>query len=630
MEQHADAAEHILRALRFHPRGMTITEIARQTHITRNSVSKHLEVLRIAGQVDMRAVGNAKMYSLAQRVPLSAFLCFTRNLIVVLDGYGTIVQINDHLLSLTGMKKEEVIGENIREVPIPVVSVEETLKIIEGVEREQFVTDVRHTQNGNDSFYRMQVIPTVFEDGERGRTIVLEDITEKRCYVRNMEFLAKTAMEFVDFPEDTDIYERIAEMVHEFVPEGRILVLFYDEVRKRFIIRSVVNADFRNGLASLIGRDPVGMAFPLDEVLRSPFLENPLDIDHGIREIPLSEGDDGDMVSFYDLTFRRIPEDVCEEIIRTQDIGKAYVAFLVWKGRLLGDIGIFLSRRGEIEDIYALESFIRQASIAISRQMTEERLRWSNKRLRELIELSPFPAGIIDSEGCYTFINQSFTEIFGYTLADIPTGREWFEKAFPDPEIRKNAIESWKGDLEQAGPSQARPRMFPVRCKNGEVKQILFRPMSLCDNTQYVIYEDITELRQTHNVLLSDMSGVMNKSKELQVKDMALASLGCAVAITDAEGCITYVNPAFLSLWEYGSADEVAGRNTSELWADRADGENNILLHRLSHAWSGDLTCFRKDGSSFGVYGMLNVLLYSSGKIVGMVGSFVNNIRDSE
>ena len=109
MEPNSDIAGRILRALRIHPRGMTITEIARQTHITRNSVSKHLEVLRIAGQVDMRAVGNAKVYSLAQRVPLSAFLCFTTDLIIVLDWNGTVLQINDHLLHLAGMKEEEMI-----------------------------------------------------------------------------------------------------------------------------------------------------------------------------------------------------------------------------------------------------------------------------------------------------------------------------------------------------------------------------------------------------------------------------------------------------------------------------------------------------------------------------------------
>ncbi len=75
VEQVHGSPDRIRRTLRFRPGGMTISEIAKQTHIIRNSVSKHLEVLWIGGQADMRVVGNAKVFSLAQRVPMSAFLC---------------------------------------------------------------------------------------------------------------------------------------------------------------------------------------------------------------------------------------------------------------------------------------------------------------------------------------------------------------------------------------------------------------------------------------------------------------------------------------------------------------------------------------------------------------------------
>lgn len=625
MEHDHDVADRILRALRFRPRGMTITEVARQTNITRNSVSKHLEVLRIAGQVDMRSVGNAKLYSLAQRIPLSAFLCFTQNLIVVLDWYGTIVQINDHMLSLTGMKKEEVIGENIRDVPIPVLSVEERIRLIESVEHEPYVTDVHHMQNEDESFYQMQVIPTVFEDGERGRTIVLEDITEKRRYIRNMEFLAKTAMEFVDFPEDVDLYERIAEMVHEFVPDGRIFIQSYDEVRNQFTIRAVADADCRNSLTSLIGCDPVGMTFPLDEVLLSPFLENPQEIERGIREMLLSEGDGDEKVSLFDLTFRRIPKDVCEEITSTLNIGKAYMAFLVWNGRLLGDVGVFLSQHGEIQDLSALESFIRQASIVISRQMTEERLSRSNERFREVVEHAPFPTAIIGADGRFSYINHSFTQLFGYTMEDLKAGTEWLNTAFPDQDVRRKARDLCLSDCTHAGVNQIRSRMVPVRCRNGEMKRIIIRAQLLCDNTHYLAIEDTTELRRTHNVLLSALFSLKRRSEELRVKDRALSSLGCAVAITDADGYITYVNPAFLTLWGFGSADEVSGRESVELWVHSATvGKQRSF--RSNQVWSGVMTGFRKDGTVIQIYGMLSPVRDTDGTVVGMTGSFIKEI----
>jgi PAS domain S-box-containing protein len=179
MQEEHDLPNRILRALRFRPKGMTITEVAKQLGVTRNSVSKHLEILQIAGKVDVRQIGNAKLFSLAQRVPISAFLCFTKNLILILDNEQRIVQVNDQCLKHLRQSKDDLIGRTIREVALPVVSTPEALAVIEGLEREQVVADIRYQRDNDEFFYQMQAIPTTFEDGEKGCTIVLEDITER-------------------------------------------------------------------------------------------------------------------------------------------------------------------------------------------------------------------------------------------------------------------------------------------------------------------------------------------------------------------------------------------------------------------------------------------------------------------
>jgi PAS domain S-box-containing protein len=237
MQEEHDTPTRIQRALRFRPKGMTITEVARQIGATRNSVSKHLEILQIAGKVDVRMIGNAKLYSLAQRVPISAFLCFTKNLILILDSSLRIVQANDQCLKLLQRSKDDLIGLTIREAELPVVSTPEALAVIEGLEREQVIADIRYQHDGKDLFFQMQVIPTTFDDGEKGCTLVLEDITERKRYVRNMEFLARTAMELVDLPAEADIYQYIAEQVVEIVPGACVFVLSYDEVKQQFILR---------------------------------------------------------------------------------------------------------------------------------------------------------------------------------------------------------------------------------------------------------------------------------------------------------------------------------------------------------------------------------------------------------
>ena len=500
-----DTPTRILRALRFRPRGMTITEVAKQIGATRNSVSKHLEILRIAGKVDVRTVGNAKLYSLAQRVPMSAFLCFTKNLILVLDASMRIIQVNDQCLKALQRSKDDLIGLTLREAALPVLSTPEAIAVVKGLDREQVITDLRYRAEGRDLFYQMQAIPTTFDDGEKGVTIVLEDITERKRYVRNMEFLARTAMELVDLPGDTDIYGYIAERITELVPGTLVFVESYDEVNRQFFMRAIMDQEFREGLKPLLGRDIVGMAIRVSDLFIEPFNQTMGSI-FGTREHIFRPKSEATQWSFYDICFRQIPEDICEAILDRFNIGRMYAVGLIWGEQLFGMVGIFLAPDEELEDKQAVESFLRQASIAIARRQTEDRLRRNEHRFREVMDVSPYAASLIDPDGRYSFLNRRFTDLFGFTLSDIPAGKEWFRKAVPDEYARKEAIATWQSDLEQPVKGEARSRTFSVRCKNGEDKVILFRPVELCDGTQFVTYEDVTEERRTYEVLVEEIA----------------------------------------------------------------------------------------------------------------------------
>jgi PAS domain S-box-containing protein len=163
---------------------------------------------------------------------------------------------------------------------------------------------------------------------------------------------------------------------------------------------------------------------------------------------------------------------------------------LIWENHLFGLVGIFLPRSEVFDGHQTIESFIRQASIALAQRMTADRLRRSENRFREVMDLSPNAMSIIDSEGRYTYLNRAFTDLLGYTLADIPTGKAWFDRAFPDVEYRKEVIATWKTDLSQACAGQIRPRTCRVRCRNGEHKTIQFQPVTLKDGNQYITYHE--------------------------------------------------------------------------------------------------------------------------------------------
>ena len=52
----------ILTLLQDNPRGMSVTEIADAAHINRNTVARYMDNLLLAGRVEMRMFGKAKVF----------------------------------------------------------------------------------------------------------------------------------------------------------------------------------------------------------------------------------------------------------------------------------------------------------------------------------------------------------------------------------------------------------------------------------------------------------------------------------------------------------------------------------------------------------------------------------------
>jgi len=127
------------------------------------------------------------------------------------------------------------------------------------------------------------------------------------------------------------------------------------------------------------------------------------------------------------------------------------------------------------------------------RVRAEAALRESEERFRTLVEESPLGFSLIHNDGRYAYVNPRFQEIFGYTIEDVPTGKEWFAKAYPDEAQRRSVMRTWLQDLKEAGVGQARPRIYIATCKDGSRKEVLFRSVTMGNRDQIVIYEDITE-----------------------------------------------------------------------------------------------------------------------------------------
>ena len=112
--------------------------------------------------------------------------------------------------------------------------------------------------------------------------------------------------------------------------------------------------------------------------------------------------------------------------------------------------------------------------------------------------------------------------------------------------------------------------------------------------------------------------------EELRVKDSAIASSTNAIAISNLEGNVTYVNPSFLRLWEYESDEEVVGRPAIEFWQawDHVDAAIETISEK--EGWQGEVIALRKDGSAFVAELSASMVADGDGKPMCMMGSLLD------
>jgi diguanylate cyclase (GGDEF)-like protein/PAS domain S-box-containing protein len=194
--------------------------------------------------------------------------------------------------------------------------------------------------------------------------------------------------------------------------------------------------------------------------------------------------------------------------------------------KMIGEIyGALLRKRGKVAGVVVVMRDITE------RKQTEELLKTERETFYSTLQESPNGVALIDKDGSYLYINPQFTTITGYTLQDVPTGRDWFHKAYPEPEYRRQVIEMWKKDFT----SMSIDRILNVTCKDGEVRAIEFKGAVLKDDRAIVILTDITERKRAeeayHAVVEQSLQGlhIIQDQREIFVNSAYAEMLGYTV-----------------------------------------------------------------------------------------------------
>lgn len=138
----------------------------------------------------------------------------------------------------------------------------------------------------------------------------------------------------------------------------------------------------------------------------------------------------------------------------------------------------------------------------------------------------------------------------------------------------------------------------PIRNEEGDITDLVF------------VFRDITKRK---------------KSEELmRIKDIAMANSINAIAITDLQGDLTYVNRSFLKMWGYNSEEEVVGKPAVQFWQL---GEKAIeIIEELAgeDSWIGTVEATRKDESVCQLQLSATMVTDPNGNPVCMMTSFVD------
>lgn len=140
-----------------------------------------------------------------------------------------------------------------------------------------------------------------------------------------------------------------------------------------------------------------------------------------------------------------------------------------------------------------------------ARKAAEQALRQSEADIRALVEHSPI-AMLVDAgvgaDEKIVMMNRKFTELFGYTLKDIPDAQHWWPLAYPDDTHREKIKAEWTRRVEKTFQSHGsiEPMEASVTCKDGSIRYIRGSFTSIGDKN-ILGFEDLTGRKQMEDAL---------------------------------------------------------------------------------------------------------------------------------
>jgi len=260
------------------------------------------------------------------------------------------------------------------------------------------------------------------------------------------------------------------------------------------------------------------------------------------------------------------------------------------------------------QDIEMLGGLADTAAIALSNLRAGEQLRKSEERYRGLVDSLKEVVFQTDATGLWTFLNPAWAEVTGFRVDDS-LGNHFRDYIYPDDRERSEML--FASLLDRSSDSSHHEIRY--RFADGGFRWVEVFARLLVDDEGEVIgtagtLTDVTERRQ--------------REEQLRKLIRAIEYAGESIIITDAEGRIEYVNPAFTRIAGYEPA-EVLGLKPSILKSGKQDEQFYAELWQTlssGQQWSGTLIVRRKSGEFYPASMTASPIFGENGEITNYVG----------
>jgi PAS domain S-box-containing protein len=245
------------------------------------------------------------------------------------------------------------------------------------------------------------------------------------------------------------------------------------------------------------------------------------------------------------------------------------------------------------------------------RKKSEEVLRESEKKFRDLIDLLPQPVFEFDKKGNVTFVNNIGFKIFGYPQNKLKKGVNVFEMIAPKDRIRakKNVQKILNGEKSSGN------EYIAIK-KDGSEFPVIIHSAPILKGNKSVGLRGI----------IIDISELKKAEEEIKKVNTAIDISHSAMFTSNLKGIVTYANPSAAKIWGFDNINEMIGTNVLSYWTKKSQKKVkeiiNILLKKGFYAGKG-LIGKRKDGTEFLVEVKSAILKDRFENPIGMVGSFV-------